>query len=201
SHLHIGSPLRNLTSLVQVEEDNRPNCAFDQFRKKLATFLNHFLPSHHIPLPDGIKCFLHSEAFIESLTLFQKVHEHHYLKVHYESTTTWKLATDYSDSKNPSFHGHEHRNSTLIHTQDKDGNDKNIFIKLLFMFKHTVHEHTLDLTLVLPMDASPPSPEFITLHSIICGALLVPDFDNHGDYFLVGYVDTDMSLRVRRNLI
>ncbi|KAG1742864.1 hypothetical protein EDB19DRAFT_1827573 [Suillus lakei] len=85
AHLHIGSPLRNLISLAQVEEDNRPNHAFDQFRKKLATFLNHFLPSHHIPLPDGIK----------------------WLKI-------------------------------SLQDQDKDSNYKNIFIKLLFMFKHTV---------------------------------------------------------------
>ncbi|KAG1870895.1 hypothetical protein F4604DRAFT_1583497 [Suillus subluteus] len=211
AHLHIGSPLRNLTSLVQVEEDNRSNRAFDQFRKKLATFLNHFLPSHHIPLPDGIRWL--------KLSPQDQVHEHRYLKVHYESTTTWKLATDYLRCS-PSFHGHERRDCALIRTQDKDGNDRNIFVKLLFVFKHTVGERTLDLALVLPMDASPrrrlldrdlrltrlcarpaASSEFITLHSIIRGALLVPDFDNHGDYFLVDYVDTDMFLRVQRNLI
>ncbi|KAG1785725.1 uncharacterized protein HD556DRAFT_1450479 [Suillus plorans] len=37
--------------------------------------------------------------------------------------------------------------------------------------------------------------EFITLHSIICGALLIPDFAHDGDYFLVDTVDTDMFLR------
>ncbi|KAG1832600.1 hypothetical protein F4604DRAFT_1886959 [Suillus subluteus] len=211
AHLHIGSPLRNLTSIAQVEEDNRSNRAFDQFRKKLATFLNHFLPSHHIPLPDGIRWL--------KLSPQDQVHKHRYLKVHYESTTTWKLATDYLRCS-PSFHGHECRDCALIRTQDKDSNDRNIFVKLLFVFKHTVGERTLDLALVLPMDASPrrrlldrdlrltrlcarptASSEFITLHSIIRGALLVPDFDNHGDYFLVDYVDTDMFLRVQRNLI
>ncbi|KAG1718801.1 uncharacterized protein EDB91DRAFT_1089794 [Suillus paluster] len=207
----IRSRIVNLTSLAQVEEDNRSNRAFDQFRKKLVTFLNHFLPSHHIPLPDGIRWLKISPQ--------DQVHEHCYLKVHYESTTTWKLATDYLQCS-PSFHGHERRDCALIHTQDKDGNDKNIFVKLLFVFKHTVGKRTLDLALVLPMDASPrwrlldqdlqlthlrawpaASSEFITLHSIIHGALLVPDFDNHGDYFLVDYVDTDMFLRVQRNLI
>jgi len=88
------------------------------------------------------------------------------------------------------------------------------------MFKYTVGNRTLDLALVLPMDASPrrrlldrdlrltqlhawpaASSEFITLHSIICGALLVPDFDNHGDYFLIDYADTDMFLRVQQNLV
>ncbi|KAG1795405.1 uncharacterized protein HD556DRAFT_1442247 [Suillus plorans] len=37
--------------------------------------------------------------------------------------------------------------------------------------------------------------EFITLHSIICGALLIPDFAHDGDYFLVDTVDTDMFLQ------
>ncbi|KAG1763350.1 hypothetical protein EV702DRAFT_982923 [Suillus placidus] len=189
----------------------KPDLTFDQFRKKLATFLNHFLPSHHIPLPDGIRWL--------KLSAQDQVHEHRYLKVHYESTATWKLATDYLRCS-PSFHGHERRDCALIRTQDKDGHDKYIFIKLLFMFKHTVGSHTLDLALVLPMDASPrrhlldrdlrltrlrarpaASSEFITLHSIIRGALLVPDFDNNGDYFLVDYVDTDMFLRIQRKLI
>ncbi|KAG1769124.1 hypothetical protein EV702DRAFT_1181845 [Suillus placidus] len=202
---------KNLTSLAQVEEENKSNRTFDQFRKKLATFLNHFLPSHHIPLPDGIRWL--------KLSAQDQVHEHRYLKVHYESTATWKLATDYLRCS-PSFHGHERRDCALIRTQDKDGHDKYIFIKLLFMFKHTVGSHTLDLALVLPMDASPrwclldrdlrltrlrarpaASSEFITLHSIIRGALLVPDFDNNGDYFLVDYVDTDMFLRIQRKLI
>ncbi|KAG1861170.1 hypothetical protein DFJ58DRAFT_715501 [Suillus subalutaceus] len=211
AHLHISSPLRTLTSLAQVEEDNRSNHAFDHFRKKLAMFLNHFLPSHNIPLPDGIQWL--------KLSAHDQVHEHRYLKVHYESAATWKLATDYLRCS-PSFHGHEHRDCALIRTQDKDGHDKYIFVKLLFVFKLTVCNRTLDLALVLPMDASPRQrlldrdlrltrlrawpaalSEFVTLHSIIRGALLVPDFDNHGDYFLVDYVDTDMFLRVQRNLI
>ncbi|KAG1841300.1 hypothetical protein DFJ58DRAFT_718174 [Suillus subalutaceus] len=213
AHLHIGLPLRTLTSLAQVEEDNRSNHAFDHFRKKLATFLNHFLPSHNIPLPDGIqwlKLSAHDQCLIRSLTL-QKVHEHRYLKVHYESAATWKLATDYLRCSS-SFHDNECRDCALIRTQDKDGHDKYIFVKLLFVFKLTVCNCTLDLALVLPMDASPhlrltrlharPAAlsEFVTLHSIIRGALLVPDFGNHGDYFLVDYVDTDMFLRVKRNL-
>ncbi|KAG1731088.1 uncharacterized protein EDB91DRAFT_1085205 [Suillus paluster] len=74
AHLHIGLPLRNLTSLAQ-------------FRKKLTTFLNHFLPSHHLTLPDGIRWL--------KLLAQDQIHEHHYLKVHYESTASWKLATDY----------------------------------------------------------------------------------------------------------
>ncbi|KAG0693167.1 hypothetical protein DFH29DRAFT_1040601, partial [Suillus ampliporus] len=166
-HFHIGSPLKNHTTLAQVEEENKSIHAFHQFRKKLTMFLNHFLPSHNIPLPEG---------------------------------TTW-LRLSAQD-------------------QDKDGHNKNIFVKILCMFKHTVGNRTLDLALILPMDAligpirrmdrelrltrlraRPPSlSEFITLHSIIRGALLVPDFANNGDYFLVDTVDTDMFLRTIHSL-
>ncbi|KAG1818973.1 uncharacterized protein BJ212DRAFT_1479097 [Suillus subaureus] len=52
-HFHIGSPLKNQTTLSQVEEENKSIHAFHQFQKKLATFLNNFLPSHNIPLPEG----------------------------------------------------------------------------------------------------------------------------------------------------
>ncbi|KAG1880671.1 hypothetical protein C8R48DRAFT_668085 [Suillus tomentosus] len=53
-HFHTNSPLKNHTTLAQLEEENKSICVFHQFRKKLATFLNHFLPSHNTPLPEGI---------------------------------------------------------------------------------------------------------------------------------------------------
>ena len=39
--------------------------------------------------------------------------------------------------------------------------------------------------------------EFISLHSVIRGALLIQDFDSDSDYFVVDTVDTDMFLRLR----
>jgi hypothetical protein len=86
------------------------------------------------------------------------------------------------------------------------------------MFKYTVCDRTFEFALILPMD-SPIGPrrivdqdlgltrlrarplvssEFIPLQSIIRGALLVPDFDNYKDFFLVDLVDTDMFLRAQR---
>jgi hypothetical protein len=131
----------------------------------------------------------------------------------------WKLTTDHLRC-NPSFHGHERRDCALICTKDKDGDDKNIFVQTLLMFKHTVGSSVLDLALVLPLDAPlgpqravdrdlrltrlrarpMASSEFIPLQSIIRGALLVPDFDSDRDYFVVNYVDTDMFLRSQRQL-
>ncbi|KAG2096721.1 uncharacterized protein F5147DRAFT_747547 [Suillus discolor] len=140
---------------------------------------------------------------------FDLLHEHRYLKVNYESFIDWKLATDYLRC-NPSFYGHEWRDCTLIRSHNKDGNDRNIF--------YVVSEQTLDLALVQPMDsllstrctadrdlrftrlhARPTaSSEFISLHSIIHGALLVPSYDSNTDFFVVDYVDTDMFLHSRR---
>ncbi|KAG2034349.1 hypothetical protein BDR03DRAFT_935318 [Suillus americanus] len=116
----------------------------------------------------------------------EELQEYHYLKVHYESVVDWKLATDYLCCS-PLFHGHERCDCALIRTHNKDGNDKNIFAWILFMFKYTVGDRCLELALVLPMDAPigprpalrawpAASSEFISVHSIICGALLVPDY-------------------------
>jgi hypothetical protein len=116
------------------------------------------------------------------------------------------------------FHGCEQRDCTLIRTHDKDGNDKAIFVRILLMFKYTVCDHTFEFALILPMD-SPIGPrcimdqdlgltrlraqplvssEFIPLQSIIRSALLVLDFDNYRDVFLIDLVDTDMFLHAQR---
>ncbi|KAG1897469.1 uncharacterized protein F5891DRAFT_1191930 [Suillus fuscotomentosus] len=142
-HIHLGAPQRSMT-LVQLENNNVSNRAFGQFRKKLSTFLNHALPAYNIPLPDG-KTWL-------TLSAQDTVQEHRYLKVNYESVVDWKLTTDHLRC-NPSFHGRERCDYALVRTQDKDGNDKNIFVRILFMFKQSVGCQTLDLALVLPLDS------------------------------------------------
>ncbi|KAG2741161.1 hypothetical protein P692DRAFT_201727134 [Suillus brevipes Sb2] len=206
-HLYLGAP-QVPVSLATVEEGNASNRAFQDFRKKFAKFLNNFVVANNIPLADGVT-WLRPAAN-------DKLQEHRYLKVNYESTVNWKLATDYLRC-NPSFHGCERRDCALIRTLDKDGNDKNIFVRILFMFKFVVGNHTFELALVLPMDAPtgsrrsvdrdlrltrlrarPPAlSEFISLQSIIRGALLVPDPAHNGDFFLVDLVDTDMFLRAK----
>ncbi|KAJ7265517.1 hypothetical protein C8J57DRAFT_992587, partial [Mycena rebaudengoi] len=39
--------------------------------------------------------------------------------------------------------------------------------------------------------------EFISVHSIVRGALLVPAGDRHGEYLVVDVVDEDMFLRLK----
>ncbi|KAG1854811.1 hypothetical protein DFJ58DRAFT_841293 [Suillus subalutaceus] len=150
-HIHLGAPQSAIT-FAQLENDNVSNCAFGQFRKKLSTFLNHALPAYNIPLPDG-KTWL-------TLSAQDTVQEHRYLKVNYKSVVDWKLTTDHLRC-NPSFHGRERRDCALVRTQDKDGNNKNIFVRILFMFKQSIGSQTLDLALVQPMDA-PTGPQHAT---------------------------------------
>jgi hypothetical protein len=128
----------------------------------------------------------------------------------------WKLNTDYLRC-NPSFHGQERYDCALVHALDQDQNEKIIVVQLLFMFKYAIADRTLDLALVQPMDV-PTGPlrivdrdlhlrrfhchprasmEFISLQSIIRGALLVPDFSHRGDFFLVNFIDGDMFIRAQ----
>ncbi|KAG1744080.1 uncharacterized protein EDB91DRAFT_1236611 [Suillus paluster] len=141
-HIHLGALQHSLT-LSQLEEENASKPAFVQFRKKLSLFLNNFLPAYNILLPDGKMWLI--------LSAQDTVQEHRFLKVNYKSAVDWKLTTDYLQC-NLSFHGHERCDCALIHTNDKDGNDKNIFVRILLMFKLTVGSKVLDLALVLPMD-------------------------------------------------
>ncbi|KAG1888189.1 hypothetical protein F4604DRAFT_1877352 [Suillus subluteus] len=184
-HIHLGSP-QSLTSFALVEEAYRSNRAFAHFRKKVTVFLNNFLPSNNIPLPNG-STWLRPAAE-------DTLQEYCYLKVNYESFVDWKTATDYLRC-NPSFYGCEKRDCALIRTHDKDGNDQNIFVRLLFMFKYVV-DWDLCFTHLRARPAA--LSEFISIHSIIRGALLVPDYDSDTDFFVVDYMDTDMFLRSRR---
>ena len=95
-----------------------------------------------------------------------------------------------------------------------------VFAKLILLFTSTTSTHVHPLTLVQALDQQPRSGivkdvdrklsiyrwhlrpqsrcEIITMHSIICGALLVPDTKYTGDHFVVDTVDADMFLRVKR---
>ncbi|KAG0691632.1 hypothetical protein DFH29DRAFT_884029 [Suillus ampliporus] len=141
-HIYLGST-QSPTTFVDVERGNQSKCAFNRFHQKFTKFINEFLLSHDIPLLEGT-------VWLKS-AVQDKLQEYCYLKVNYESTVDWKLATDYLQC-NPNFHGQERYDCALIHTLDKDGNNKNIFVQILFIFKYTVGDKSLDLALMLPMD-------------------------------------------------
>ena len=115
----------------------------------------------------------------------------------------WKWTADYLRC-NPKFHGHPRYDCVLVNTTDEP-----IFAQLLYLFSCTVENKTHPFALVLPLDApignaktkdkllrfrrvrakARKNSEFISLHSIIRGAVLVPDFDKPGDFIVFDILD------------
>ena len=89
---------------------------------------------------------------------------------------------------------------------------------MMFQYILNRDHDPLDLVLMQPMDAPTGNSctidrdlgftrlrarptvqsEFISLRSVVHGALLVPDFKHVGDFFLVKYVDGDWFLRAKQ---
>ncbi|KZS99986.1 uncharacterized protein LAESUDRAFT_667143 [Laetiporus sulphureus 93-53] len=139
--------------------------------------------------------------------------EHRFLKIHYESKETWKQITDYLHCS-PDFHGHPRCDCVVLATDDPA---KPVFGRLLLLFTYTVDNVKYPLALVEPFNGQGqhgqwrlkqdidvgfyhlysnlhiPS-EIFSIHSIIQGALIVPDFIKEVEYLIVGVVDADMFL-------
>lgn len=134
-----------------------------------------------------------------------------FLKVHYDSLSDWKPTLDYLRC-NPKFHGHPRYDYVLVKTTQEP-----IFAQLIYLFSCTVGDKPYPLALVLPLDAAigrvtqkdkllrfrrvrakpRRQAEFISVRSIIRGAVLVPDFDKAGDFLVFDILDGDTSLRLK----
>ncbi|KAJ7126505.1 hypothetical protein C8R43DRAFT_1028329 [Mycena crocata] len=201
SNVDIGSKLKPVRFLT-VEQDKVSDPAFERFRIKFGDFLSDFLPAHGYNLPDGKRIRFDGTDMIEPFR---------YLKVHYENLSTWSSTKDYLRC-NPDFHGHPRYDYVLVNTADKP-----IFAQLIYLFSCTVEKKTQPFALVLPMDApvgqvrrkdkilrfrrvkaqARKKTEFISVHSIIRGAVLVPDFDKTGEFLVFDVLDGDMALRLK----
>ncbi|KAG6896264.1 hypothetical protein C0992_009421 [Termitomyces sp. T32_za158] len=201
----LGSPMPPIT-LSQNSESHKNDKAFDQFRIKLGKFLTRFLPIYGIPLPGG-----------KSIT------EHCLLKVRYTCTSDWQLKTDYVRC-NPKFHGQPRYDCVLVNAQDKP-----YIARLVQLFSCTVGGQVYPLALIQPFSSvfqnsnrqqkdidlgllrfrenKRKDTEFISIHTIIRGVVMVPDRIQamphgsvKGDFFLFDILDADMFLRARNNL-
>jgi hypothetical protein len=132
------------------------------------------------------------------------------LQVNFESLVNWKQQSDYLRCS-PSFYHQERYDCVLIH-----GKDHPFFAHLVLLFTSAIAGQTYPLALIQPYDApigyhsckdkdlqfwrvrAKPrfSTEFISVHSIIRGVLLVPDSEAPGDYLVVDGIDTDMFLHI-----
>ena len=130
------------------------------------------------------------------------------MEINYKDVVNWKLSTDRLRC-NKSFHGHERRDHVLVQSKGL-----NFFARLLRLFKFTVGEKSHALAYVEVYGT--PSGQMrrkdkdlglyrlqfkkqaiISLDSLVRGALLVPDPENLGHYFVVDTIDADMFLRMK----
>ncbi|KAJ6518357.1 hypothetical protein DFH09DRAFT_1264672 [Mycena vulgaris] len=178
SNVDIGSKLQPVT-FSTLEKDMSADPAFKRFRVKFGNFI--------------------------SIVPFQ------FLKVHYESLSNWTSTIDYLRC-NPTFQGRPRYDCVLVKTVDGP-----IFAQLVYVFSCMVEKKVHPFALILPFDAptgrlkkkdkalrfhrvkakEKTNTEFISVHSIIRGAVLVPDFDNPGEFIVFDVLDTDMSRRVK----
>ncbi|KAG1858282.1 hypothetical protein C8R48DRAFT_748763 [Suillus tomentosus] len=192
-HVKLGSkqPSETFDAIEKLHQDDQ---VFHNFRINLNEFLNILLPSSDIPLPEGNN----------------KITEHRFLRVNYESMVDWCQHTDYLRC-NPLFFGSPHFDCVFIRQTE----DKVILGQLLFLFECLIGDRNFPLALIHPFDA--PTGQcsrkdrdlnlfrvrarrraeawFFSVRSIIRGALLVPD--GPLDYLVVDTVDTDMFLRMK----
>lgn len=124
----------------------------------------------------------------------------------------WRQDTDILRC-NPKFFGHPRYDCAIFNAVPSD-----FFGRLVFMFTCVVGDRVEPIALIRPFDQPRRAPsqkdkdlgfyrvrerqrgtqtEFVSLHSIRRGALLVQDFQKSGDYLVHDTVDSDMFLRVR----
>ncbi|KIJ07738.1 hypothetical protein PAXINDRAFT_25695, partial [Paxillus involutus ATCC 200175] len=173
-HVKLGST-QDPQSFRDLEESRKSDAAFTNFRLKLNDFLNILLPNSRIPLPGG-KCI--------QLMAIDEIIEHRFLRVNFESLVNWKLHTDYLQCS-PSFYNAPRHDYVIV-----DSNNGPFFACLMLL-----HIHMSDLGFWRTRAQPRSGFIFISCRSIIRGAMVVPDFDEAGDYLVVDGVDTDMFLR------
>ncbi|KAG1843288.1 hypothetical protein DFJ58DRAFT_717813 [Suillus subalutaceus] len=92
-----------------IENSHKNDVTFTNFRVKLNSFLNVFLPASNIPLPDGRRVHLLSTHTITTCRL---------LRVNYESMVDWRQYTDYLQC-NPRFFNAPRFDCMFIQTKQK----------------------------------------------------------------------------------
>ena len=137
--------------------------------------------------------------------------ECHALKVNFNSYADWQQRTDILQC-NPNFRGNARFDCAIVQTTNGF-----IFAKLVFLFECTIEDTPYSFALIHPYDAAigprrqkdtdlgfyrvhakpRQSSEFISVRSIVHGALLVEDFERAGDHLVMDLVDSDMFLRLK----
>ena len=132
--------------------------------------------------------------------------------MNYENLVTWKESTDYLRCT-PRFFNHPRYDSVIVETLNGP-----IFAHLICIFNYCVGDIDYPTALIQPCDAPigrlrrkdvdlcltrvrckpRDRAEFISVRSIIRGAVLVPAFDKDDDFLVMDVLDADMFVRVRK---
>ncbi|KAJ7695581.1 hypothetical protein B0H14DRAFT_3100500 [Mycena olivaceomarginata] len=165
----VGSKLPAI-SFLALEAKMKKDTAFTKFRIRFAEFLNVFLPAFGYPLPGGKRVVLVAS---------EQIIPYQFLKVFFKSLENWLDDVDFLRC-NPSFHTHPF---ALVQALDVGIPQRYTKDRLLSLYRVRQRERE--------------KCEFISVHSIIRGALLVPDFEIKGDHLVVDIVDADMYFRIK----
>ncbi|KAJ3977305.1 hypothetical protein EV361DRAFT_879617 [Lentinula raphanica] len=199
AHFCLGSKQRVVSFRDLEQTHNR----FSRFRLSLSDFISQLLPASNIPLP-GNRYF--------KFSVDDKITPYQYLKVQYESLDTWQVESNHLRCS-PSFNGSPRYDFILF-----DSISGPIFAQLWYLFACIVDDHTYpiafvqsykpvshsrrtrsDKTLGLLRLRKEPKMEFISLRSIIRGAIAVPLDVSANEVFVWDVIDGDMYLRVLRD--
>ncbi|RDX57017.1 hypothetical protein OH76DRAFT_1335592, partial [Lentinus brumalis] len=190
--------------LGDVEPLHSSDDAFKDFLGRLNTFLTVTFKAQNIPIPGGLAVTLQPS---------EKITRYRLLEVFYESQVDWRQSSDYVRS-HPSFQHAPRYDGIMYNTIDGP-----IFGEMVFMFTCKVGTTVYPVALVHPYDApvhnaprkkdrdfgfyrirpkARKQAEFISLDSIIRGALLVPDYGRKSDFLVHHLADDDMYMRIRK---
>ncbi|KAK6969262.1 hypothetical protein R3P38DRAFT_2476221, partial [Favolaschia claudopus] len=158
------------TSFADLENDMKEDAAFTRFRLRFAEFLNNFLPAFGYGLPQGKRVAIQPT---------QEIIPFQFLKVFFQSLETWIDDTDYLHCS-PFFHNSERYDAALVKTIDG-----HIFVRLVYVFTYKMEDPDKALGLYRVCQRQRKDCEFISVHSIVRGAFIVPDFSRKGDYLVV----------------
>ncbi|KAG1836025.1 hypothetical protein F4604DRAFT_1943802 [Suillus subluteus] len=201
-HVKLGSPMQCPSPIIDIENRNTTDHAFQAFHRKFSEFINTALPTYGHQLTSWL-----------TFPVDFQIHEHCYLKVNYESTVDWKQVTDHLRC-NPQFHGSSRFDHALIQLTAEE----TAFVRLVFLFRCCIPnigpmefafvqpytariggprrmDHSLKLTRVKALPRA--SSIFVPLSSFIRGAVLVPDSERQDEYIVVDHIDSDMFLRMK----
>ncbi|KAG1874106.1 hypothetical protein C8R48DRAFT_745988 [Suillus tomentosus] len=116
-HIKLGSTQQPIAIQDIETHSSQLDRAFQGFCKKFSNFINNSLPTYRYRL----------ERWVTIPTNFL-ICEHHFLKVHYESTVNWKQTTDYLRCT-PGFHGQPRYDCALIQLAQ----EVSVFVCLVFI--------------------------------------------------------------------